>query len=283
MVSQFPNSAIPIIEKATSQEKKPISLIKEYPDNYLPFDISGFDSSQAPVDLLDRKMTTIEDIDFGHRHYSILHWLFPNNFLPYLSSTQGEISENLFVSALSTIVNKKSHKGSHTNWSLIWELCLLSRLSFYDQQLSSQIDETINVNEIILASFQKFFGSYIKNNFLTVHPSLNALEHVTSSVPRYSDQIVADIPITQRIHGKDSVFQCSTCFEEMNIGKEMRATFKQAAYLATAFPDSVPKDNWFEHILSQLRNEKGFETNFGEKVFVFILPIVIVTIFTVSD
>ena len=137
-----------------------------------------------------------EDLDPGHRHFSGLHWLYPNTFLPFLpdyspqpptdarkkTSTENEETKSdtsekntkyltLKRAAYNTLRTKTERGGGHTGWSATWEAALYARLH----------QPTAALNALT-----KLVTRYLAPNLLCLHPPLEALNDV----------------------------QCSTCFNE---------------------------------------------------------------------
>jgi hypothetical protein len=220
------------------------------------------------------EVNILEDIDYGHRHYSILHWLFPNNFLPLVhcedEQGSGKKSEELYSSALRTLLNKKRHGGAHTNWSIMWEIILLSRLSNYDELIANE--GIIHLEEEIFQSLQKFFSSYLTNNYLTYHPALNKMETVTSSSPKLQNDLTN--PIGAPPMGPGNGFQCETCFQERITPSQERRQPRYSVYsryydMGSSSPPN--RQSILDALLSELLPQKGFETRFEDKVRALLL------------
>jgi hypothetical protein len=216
-------------------------------------------------------VTIFEDIDYGHRHFSILHWLFPNNFLPLVHSTEengsGKKSEELYSSALRTLLNKKRHGGAHTNWSIIWEIILLSRLPNYDELIKNE--GIIHLEDEIFQSLQKFFSTYLTNNYLTYHPALNKMETVTSSSPKLQNDRSNPVAVPPMVPGNG--FQCETCFQERITPSQERRQPRYSVYSRfydTGSSSALPpnQQSVLDALLSELLPQKGFETRFEDKV-----------------
>eukprot|EP01032_Pedospumella_encystans_P011336 gene11336-13183_t len=147
-------------------------------------------------DSLTRETVFSEDLDPGHRHFSGLHWLYPNTFLPYLpdytpqtpeDSRKKKVTNNnnantgatqkddkyltLKRAAYNTLRTKTERGGGHTGWSATWEAALYARL----HQPTMALD-----------ALTKLVTRYLAPNLLCLHPPLEALNDV----------------------------QCSTCFNE---------------------------------------------------------------------
>jgi hypothetical protein len=209
-----------------------------------------------------------EDIDYGHRHYSLMHWLFPNNFLPLVRSEdggRGRKSEELYSSALRTVLNKKRNVGSHTEWSVIWEIILLSRLPNYDELIANE--GLIHLEEEIFQSLQKFISTYLTNNYLTYHPAMKWKKFVPSPL------------LNEFLNNRSSLasFQCDTCYTEKAFSKETRRkSSKYSVYsgLYNSFSNS-PMISYstanltLDRLLSELNKEKGFFSPFGDLVSSF--------------
>ena len=258
-------------------------------------------AATAPIAIID------ESLDYGHRHYSLLHWLFPNNFLPFSSSPSSSLSSaDLYTAALRTILNKKKHKGSHTNWSIVWEMILLSRLSNYDQLLAQPTNNnnnqnsqdkdkdqasSVDIHEEIFQSFQRFFSSFLTNNFLTLHPPLDKIENVQPVPSVFLSESDAKTPRTPPLQqplppGKLATYSCETCYRERMISPETRRSMKFSIYSSLYFPPEetfsssttpfpqqmgsrrLPHQSHsiVDDLLNELADDRGFHTRFEDKV-----------------
>lgn len=102
-VQRLPNSGLPKTTKS--------GHIAEFPN---PFGHPSDKSDSFTVD---------ESSDFGHRHWSGMHWLFPASFVPPVSAG-GE----LFKAAEATLSAKTAAGSGHTSWSASWQASLWARL-----------------------------------------------------------------------------------------------------------------------------------------------------------
>ena len=133
----MPGDGMPTISKE--------NLIMEYPSP-----VTG--SFREPTGSEIRNMTFMinENLDRGHRHFSSMHWLYPNAFvymnMGFKSNNTNSNSNstydqsfnhnsmninknNLLVSAAkNTMAIKKLNNGGHTSWSASWQASLYARL-----------------------------------------------------------------------------------------------------------------------------------------------------------
>lgn len=127
--------------------------IREYSWASLP-------SNQVEGDTL----TVVENIDIGHRHFSLLHWLYPAQFLPFTNQPNQQQSkttlskEDLYSAAKTSLSLKRQHNGGHTSWSAMWEANLWARLGH---------------GEEAFASIKHLVSRYLTSNFLSLHPPLD--------------------------------------------------------------------------------------------------------------
>lgn len=124
-----------------------------------------------------------ESPDTGHRHFSGMHWLYPNTFLPLRNGKE------VFDASLRTLVQKRKAGGGHTGWSASWLAALSARL---------------RDGEGAWASIARLILHYTTKNGLDLHPPLAGL-------PKDSFETGHSIPMLPR--------SCDTCFHE----KEMSA------------------------------------------------------------
>lgn len=109
-------------------------------------------------------VTVVENIDVGHRHFSLLHWLYPAQFLPFtnqpnnLQSKTAVSKEDLYSAAKTSLMLKRQHNGGHTSWSAMWEANLWARLGH---------------GEEAFASIKHLVSRYLTSNFLSLHPPLD--------------------------------------------------------------------------------------------------------------
>lgn len=101
-----------------------------------------------------------EYLDVGHRHFSGMHWLFPNNF-----HVQDKALLDIQMAAgRETMTAKRNNNGGHTSWSSAWEACLWARLRNGDETMRS---------------LRRILGEFSAPNMLSLHPAL-----MRSSDPR---------------------------------------------------------------------------------------------------
>jgi hypothetical protein len=128
--------------------------IREYPAALSS--LSGADSGTAAV-------VRSETLDVGHRHFSPLHWVYPNTFVP---STDSVTLKALYRSAFNTLSAKRAHSGGHTGWSAVWEASLWARL---------------RRSEDAYGAIEKFIRTFVAPNLLSLHPPLVSKSDVECS------------------------------------------------------------------------------------------------------
>ena len=69
------------------------------------------------------RLEVMEGPDPGHRHFSGMHWLYPNTFVQTRTS-----STELMTAARATLDWKRDSGGGHTGWSTAWDACLRARI-----------------------------------------------------------------------------------------------------------------------------------------------------------
>ena len=106
----------------------------------------------------DHKTISVrEDIDVGHRHFSSLQWLYPGTFLPSRDMLAKRGVNNVYKSAMKTVVAKLTAGGGHTGWSAVWAASLLARLRRPD---------------LLWPVLKRVMSRYSAANGLGLHPSL---------------------------------------------------------------------------------------------------------------
>lgn len=118
-----------------------------------------------------------ESPDTGHRHFSGMHWLYPNTFLPLRDG------EKLIEASRTTLDQKRKAGGGHTGWSASWLASLSARL---------------RDGEGAWASIGRLILHYTTRNGLDLHPPLAGLPK-----DAYATKISAPLPRN-----------CDTCFHE---------------------------------------------------------------------
>jgi hypothetical protein len=141
LILKMPNSAVPV----TGED----NLILEFP---LPFPGAVTGRSIDSVDSTEARVID-ESFDRGHRHYSGMHWLYPNIF----HTTNTSLQRSLYNAAKITLDSKRSDGGGHTSWSAGWEAALYARLG--DGESSFQ-------------SIQRILMKFSAANMLSLHPAL---------------------------------------------------------------------------------------------------------------
>ena len=143
--------------------------------------------ASAPVCFPDNANSTAplmveESPDTGHRHFSGMHWLYPNTFMPLGKG------EELFDAALKTLDLKRKAGGGHTGWSAGWMAALSARLR--DGQGAWN-------------SIGRLIEHYTARNGLKLHPPLAGLPK-----SKYSLGNFASTPPEK---------DCGTCFHEKDM------------------------------------------------------------------
>lgn len=142
----MPGSAMPMISSN--------GLVLEYPK---PFNeaIVGFSHDEILRKSKDKKDLKFidESLDYGHRHFSSMHWLFPNTFHSLNASKLIELRN----AAIKTIDIKEKFNGGHTSWSSSWLSCLHARLG--------------NSKKALL-SIRNIIQRFMTTNLLSLHPQL---------------------------------------------------------------------------------------------------------------
>jgi hypothetical protein len=118
--------------------------IREYP---APLFAQGGDPGSAPA-------VRSEMLDIGHRHFSALHWVYPNTFVP---SADSVTRKALYLSAYNTLRAKRAHGSGHTGWSAVWEASLWARL---------------HRPEVAHDAIERFMRTFVAPNLLSLHPPL---------------------------------------------------------------------------------------------------------------
>lgn len=92
-----------------------------------------------------------ETLDIGHRHFSGMHWVYPNTFTPFKESPA------LYRAAVNTMAAKSDNGGGHTGWSAVWEASLWARLRRPEQAFGA---------------LNKFVTKFLSPNLQSMHPPL---------------------------------------------------------------------------------------------------------------
>lgn len=111
------------------------------------------DSDAKSGEDFDDRLIIDEEFDRGHRHYSGMHWLYPNIFHTFNTSVQ----RSLYTAAKNTLNLKRNDGGGHTSWSAGWEALLYARLGDGDSSFDS---------------IQRILMKYSAPNMLSLHPAL---------------------------------------------------------------------------------------------------------------
>lgn len=109
------------------------------------------------------ELDMLENVDLGHRHFSLLHWLYPAQFLPFTSATAMETVKKqaaLYDAAKGSLHLKRDHFGGHTSWSAVWEASLWARLGDGEESFTS---------------LKHMISRYVTPNLLSLHPPLDVV------------------------------------------------------------------------------------------------------------
>lgn len=90
-----------------------------------------------------------EMLDIGHRHFSGMHWVYPNTFYEYRPEH--------YVGAFNSMAAKAANGGGHTGWSAVWEASLWARLKKPDR---------------VFEALTKFVTKFLSPNLQSMHPPL---------------------------------------------------------------------------------------------------------------
>lgn len=145
-VARLPGRALPVIG--------PSGRILEYPNPFPKSQITQHENDIAAETLPSGSSVVSEDLDPGHRHFSAMHWVFPNTFFPEANAT---LSRELRAAARQTLAHKAAHGGGHTSWSAAWEACLWARMQ-------EPVQAMLSVNRLM--------GRFMAPNMLSLHPPL---------------------------------------------------------------------------------------------------------------
>eukprot|EP00978_Attheya_sp_CCMP212_P007468 scaffold17308_cov51-Attheya_sp.AAC.1 len=107
------------------------------------------------------RLEVMEGPDPGHRHFSCMHWLYPNTFVQTRTSNAG-LSGNdvLMTAARATLDWKRDSGGGHTGWSAAWEASLRAR---------------IRDGQGTWTALSRLVRRYTASNGLALHPPLAGL------------------------------------------------------------------------------------------------------------
>jgi hypothetical protein len=134
-------------------------FIMEYPDPLPSVAIAECDMTLANCAYPEKgdakkKLVVDESLDFGHRHYSGMHWLYPAVF-----SVEGPLEDLLMAASTRTLDKKEASGGAHTSWSAAWAASLWARLKNGDRALKL---------------LYKIIDLYTLDNFYSLHPPLQS-------------------------------------------------------------------------------------------------------------
>ena len=187
LARSLPNQANPIVGKSNTVLEYPSPMSScsrhdELPHEFLSEEVSptcyagngGNDTTPLLV---------AESPDTGHRHFSGMHWLYPNTFFPLRNG------EEILNASVKTLEQKRKTGGGHTGWSASWLAALSARLRDGNGAWTA-------ISRLVL--------HYTTKNGLDLHPPL-------SSLPTDSYTTENSFPIQPK--------KCDTCFYE----KDMKA------------------------------------------------------------
>lgn len=154
IVYQLPNNGIPKLFPKSHR-------IMEYPDQ------CATQRMMLPPNTPEDQVTLDEDFDVGHRHFSLMHWLYPATLHP-------RMTEELHQSSVNTMHGKLNHGGAHTAWSSAWAGTLWARLG---------------AGEEAWKSLRSILSNYTATNMLTLHPPLQGTDADPSCVTCYAERL----------------------------------------------------------------------------------------------
>jgi hypothetical protein len=245
-VRQMPNAALPIQEE-TPIETTSSRWIREY--SYC------FDQEQCNLD---------ENLDLGHRHFSLLHWVYPGHFLPYAltsnppSSSQSSCvthtpelifqkKQMIMEAAKGSLLRKRYNNGGHTSWSAAWEATLWARV--YD-------------GEEAYKSLSHFMSRYVANNLLSLHPILDTIG---------SDQCHTCFTDTHTLQEPSSHQQEPSLPKELIRNRRKPFHPPQKIIIEQAAPPDAPEDGTIVQQLVNMINSQQQNTN-SQQIGRGILP-----------
>jgi len=119
-----------------------------------------------------------EAMDAGHRHFSAMHWLYPNLF-PYVDSHNEKgfaYNTKLFDAAKATLQRKKDSNGGHTSWSArcakvnYWIGSILFIIVFsWEACLWARAGESENAMEAITRIINRFMSMVFKYKYQLIN------------------------------------------------------------------------------------------------------------------
>ena len=191
LARSLPNQANPIIGKSNTVLEYPSPMSSCGRHDELPHEVLSEEASPTCYTGNGGNDTTpllvAESPDTGHRHFSGMHWLYPNTFLPLRNGKE------VLDASVRTLDRKRKAGGGHTGWSASWLAALSARLRDGNGAWTA-------ISRLVL--------HYTTKNGLDLHPPL-------ASLPKDSYATENTIPIQPE--------SCDTCFYE----KDMRAQGSQ--------------------------------------------------------
>lgn len=273
-VLRLPHQALPSLVSIDGDQVSPekTHVIREYPVCTLPplqdsLSDSGYDVGSTPCSVS-------ETLDPGHRHFSLLHWLYPANFLPHTAScllsgsslsplesaSPTAAAETLFAAAKASLQRKRSHHGGHTAWSAAWEASLWARLG--DGQQS-------------WVSLRHLVRFYLTPNLLTLHPPLQhcgpedchtCFEDSIHRDPM--DTVVTSVDTTSRLHrrlSKESAPIVQQAPSAVASGPRKLEPQQLAAHLARIHAQQLAHQHTTPSAVQSLSRPRGFHTSNSDK------------------
>jgi hypothetical protein len=155
-VGELPNSGLPVIDPTSghvyehpthfrSDQNVAMKMRTSVPSVYGEY--SDTESTPAPAR---------EHADEGHRHYSGMHFLYPNVFAPSFDRLSSSI-DTLKRACEDTLRAKREDGGGHAGWSAAWEASLWARVQHGDDAWQA---------------LKRFIAHYTTPRLLGLHPRL---------------------------------------------------------------------------------------------------------------
>lgn len=155
-VSRLPNSALPIVDPATGH-------VYEHPTHFRADQSATVQLLGAAPSVIGETTDTAtepaaakEHADKGHRHFSGMHFLYPNVFAPNFSPSSKSLG-TLRRASEDTLQAKRADGGGHAGWSATWEASLWARLGRGDDAWQA---------------LKRFIAYYTTPRLLGLHPRL---------------------------------------------------------------------------------------------------------------
>jgi hypothetical protein len=160
-VASMPNGALPAVDKESG-------YLFEYSAQFLGEGSPGIKMVDTEPSVYGKMVAAEpsspavarEQADSGHRHFSGMHFLYPNTFAPRLlsdSSSGSASNDALKKGAEATLKRKREDGGGHAGWSAAWESALWARLGAGDDAWTA---------------LKRFIAHYTTPRYLGLHPRL---------------------------------------------------------------------------------------------------------------